>query len=130
MSSATAYEYDAPEAAEQEYYTATYSPQDNKLRLYTSSPSNYLDPEIYKQARHLGFIRAPKQGCFIAPMWTPGREDWLLKLAGCIEDEDSTTEERAAERAARFEVYSGKRGIEAERAVSAVRSITEHIPFG
>ncbi|SBV93149.1 Methyltransferase domain protein [uncultured delta proteobacterium] len=127
MSTATTYEHDAPEMAERDNYTATYSPQDNKLRLYSASR---LDPDTYAQAKRLGFKYAPKQGFFVAPMWTPAREDWLLKLAGCIEDEDSTTEERAAERAARFEGYSEKRGTEAERAVSAVRSITEHIPFG
>lgn len=124
---AAAYENDAPEVTEQDNYTATYSPQDNKLRLYAVSR---LDSETYAQARKLGFIYAPKQGFFVAPMWTPGREDWLLKLAGSIEDEDSTTEERAAERAARFEGYSEKRGTEAERAVSTVQGITQHIPFG
>lgn len=127
MSTATTYEHDAPEMTEQDNFTATYSPQDNKLRLYSVSR---LAPDTYAQAKRLGFKYAPKQGFFVAPMWTPAREDWLLKLAGCIEDEDSTTEERAAERAARFEDYSEKRGTEAERAVSAVRSITEHIPFG
>ena len=124
---ATAYEHDAPEVTEQSNYTATYSPQDNKLRLYSDTR---LDSDTYAQARKLGFSYAPKQGFFVAPMWTPGREDWLLKLAGCIEDEDSTTEERAAARAARFEGYSQKRGAEAERALSTVQSITEHIPLG
>ncbi|MGK3350090.1 hypothetical protein ACSLNV_25530, partial [Escherichia coli] len=31
---------------------------------------------------------------FVAPAWTPGREDVLLSLAGEIEDEDSTLAER------------------------------------
>ena len=124
---ATTYENEAPEMTEQSNYTATYSPQDNKLRLYSVSR---LDSETYAEARKLGFIYAPKQGFFVAPMWTPGREDWLLKLAGSIEDEDSTTEERAADRAERFNGYSDKRGAEAERALAAVQGISEHIPFG
>ena len=106
---ATTYENEAPEMTEQSNYTATYSPQDNKLRLYSVSR---LDSETYAEARKLGFIYAPKQGFIVAPMWTPGREDWLLKLAGSIEDEDSTTEERAADRAERFNGYSDKRGAE------------------
>ncbi len=130
MSTAVITEPEAPEAPEQDYYTATYSPQDNKLRLYTSSPSIYLDPEIYKEARKLGFIRAPKQGFFVALKWTPAREDWLLKLAGYIEDEDSTTEERAADRAARFRYYSEKRGNEAESALAAVQDLTANLPLG
>ena len=48
--------------------TATYSPDDNKIRL---SASQRLDPDTYARVRAAGFIWAPKQGLFIAPMWTP-----------------------------------------------------------
>jgi len=51
-------------------YTATYSPEDNKLRLYSSSR---LDAETYARVRGAGFIYAPKQELFVAPMWTHGR---------------------------------------------------------
>ncbi len=68
MSTATTYEHDAPEMTEQDSYTATYSPQDNKLRLYSVSR---LAPDTYAQAKRLGFKYAPKQGFFVAPMWTP-----------------------------------------------------------
>ncbi len=50
-----------------------------------------------------GFRWAPKQALFVAPAWTPGREDVLLSLAGEIEDEDSTLAERQEARAERFE---------------------------
>ena len=58
-------------------YTATYSPDDNKLRLYCV---HRLDAETYAQAKALGFRWAPKQELFVAPMWTPQREDFLLTL--------------------------------------------------
>jgi hypothetical protein len=45
-------------------YTATYSPEDNKLRLYSSTR---LDRELYARVRGAGFIYAPKQGLFVAP---------------------------------------------------------------
>ncbi len=79
-------------------YRATYSPDDNKLRLYASLR---LDEETYSLINKAGFRWAPKQKLFVAPAWTPGREDVLLSLAGDIEDEDSTLFDRrgAARRA-------------------------------
>ncbi|CAM7109069.1 Putative plasmid protein [Escherichia coli] len=98
----------APEAASPvQMYRATYSPDDNKLRLYAVSR---LDPETYKKVHDAGFRWAPKQALFVAPAWTPGREDVLLSLAGEIEDEDSTLAERQEARAERFTGYSGKSG--------------------
>ncbi len=96
-----------PEAASPvQMYRATYSPDDNKLRLYAVSR---LDPETYKKVHDAGFRWAPKQALFVAPAWTPGREDVLLSLAGEIEDEDSTLAERQEARAERFTGYSGNR---------------------
>lgn len=84
----TAITMTAPEAASPvQMYRATYSPDDNKLRLYAASR---LDQETYKKVHDAGFRWAPKQALFVAPAWTPGREDVLLSLAGEIEDEDST----------------------------------------
>ena len=108
-------------------YTATYSPEDNKLRLY---PTTRLDSETYKRVKAAGFIWAPKQGLFVAPMWTPSREDLLIELAGEIDDEDRTLVDRAEERAERFDDYKESRIEDAERSDKGVRSITEHIPFG
>lgn len=108
-------------------YTATYSPEDNKLRLYASSR---LDPETYARVKSAGYIWAPKQGFFVAPMWTPEREDVALELAGEIGDEDTSLVERAEERAERFEDYSDKRESDAHRARSAVEAISSGIPFG
>jgi hypothetical protein len=90
--------------------TATYSPEDNKLRLYASSR---LDDETYKRVKSAGFKWAPKQELFVAPSWTPAREDLLLELCGEIEDEDYSPEERSADRAERFSGYLDKRRSEA-----------------
>lgn len=108
-------------------YTATYSPDDNKLRLYASSR---LDPETYARVKALGFCWAPKQELFVAPMWTPEREDLLLELAGEIDDEDKSLVERAEERAERFDDLSEKRAGEAESARAAVSRVADGIPFG
>jgi phospholipid N-methyltransferase len=106
---------------------ATYSPDDNKLRLYSSTR---LDAETYQRVKAAGFIWAPKQGLFVAPMWTPSREDLLIELCGEIGDEDTTLAERAEERAERFEDYRDKRTQDAERAHKAVSAIADQIPLG
>lgn len=108
-------------------YSATYSPDDNKLRLYASSR---LDSETYARVKSAGFKWAPRQDLFVAPMWTPSREDLLLDLAGEIGDEDSTLIDRAEDRAERFEEYREKRTAEAHRARESVAAIAEGIPFG
>lgn len=89
---------------------ATYSPEDNKLRLYSTSR---LDSETYARVKAAGFKWAPKQELFVAPGWTPAREDLLLELCGEIGDEDYSPEERSADRAERFAGYRDKRRAEA-----------------
>ena len=108
-------------------FTATYSPEDNKLRLYATTR---LDAELYARVKSAGFIWAPKQELFVAPAWTPEREDLLLDLCGEIGDEDTSLVERAEERAERFEDYSEKRGEEAESARAGVSAIADNIPLG
>lgn len=56
-------------------HSATYSTEDNKLRLY---PSCRLDDETYKRVKEAGFSWAPRQELFVAGMWTPEREDLLF----------------------------------------------------
>lgn len=107
--------------------TATYSPDDNKLRLYASSR---LDAETYQRVKAAGFRWAPKQDLFVAPAWTPCREDLLIDLCGEIDDEDTSLADRAEQRAERFGEYSEKRGAEAESARKAVAAIAENIPLG
>jgi len=107
--------------------TATYSPEDNKLRLY--SPTR-LDAELYARVKAAGFKWAPRQELFVAPMWTPDRADLLVELCGDIGDEDTSLVDRAEERAERFEEYSENRAADAEAAKAAVDRIADGIPMG
>lgn len=94
-------------------YSATYSPEDNKLRLYIGR----VPREEYEKLRAEGWTALHKQreaggGDFVAT-WTPERRDTALEYAGIIEDEDMGPEERAADRAERFGMYRDKRTSEA-----------------
>ena len=98
------------------------------MRLYPGP--DRLDDETYARVKAVKMQWAPKQKCFYG-VWSPAREDLLLDLCGGhIDDEDSTREERAADRAARFENYSQKREKEAEQVKNAVKRIADRIPFG
>lgn len=110
-----------------QHYIATYSPEDNKLRLYTL---HRLDAETYQRVSAAGFRWAPKQELFVAPAWTPAREDLLLALCDEIEPEDTSVADRAAERGERFEGYAENRLQEAEAEHARVDAIAEHIPLG
>jgi hypothetical protein len=65
-------------------YQGTYSPDDDRLRLYAPGDP---DPDIRERAKDAGFVWAAKHQAFIAPKWTPEREDLLLQLCGEIGDE-------------------------------------------
>ena len=107
-------------------FDASYDCSDDKLRLRASSR---LDAETYAKVKAAGFSWAPKQDLFYA-IWSPGREDLLLELAGDIEDESTSLEDRAAQRAERFGDYSEKRSDDAEQARKAVSAIADNIPLG
>src|SRR6185312_683064 len=107
-------------------YTATYSPEDDKLRLYSTSR---LDQETYDRVKAAGFRWAPQQHLFFA-VWNPDREDLLTDLAGEIDDEDKSLVERAEERADRFQDYSANRAEDAHRAKEAVEQLANGIPLG
>src|SRR5437764_14776043 len=107
--------------------TATYSPEDNKLRLYSTAR---LSRDLCDRVKAAGFIWAPRQELFVAPAWTPEREDLLIELCGEIGDEDTSLVDRAEERAERFEDYSDKRAHDANSAAAAVDAIAQGIPMG
>lgn len=86
-------------------YKATYSPEDNKLRLYYN---DRLSDEDYAPVKKHGFRSAPKQECFFAS-WSPSREDFAVKVAGKIEPEETTLVERAAAKVERLEALAEKR---------------------
>lgn len=103
---------------------ATYSLEDNKLRLY---PSERLPIDLYNRLKSVGFKYAPMQKIFVAPMWTPLRESICIELAGEIENEDMTLEQRAQERAERFENYAAKRAQDANNYADVADRLSE--PF-
>jgi len=106
---------------------ATFSFDDNKIRLY---PAARLDAADYERVKAAGFRWAPKQELFVAPAWTPEREDLLMELCGDVGDEGVSLAERAATRAERFSGYSDKRLTDAEAAKAAVDRIADGIPLG
>lgn len=88
---------------------ATYSPEDNKLRLHLVDGDERFDTETYQMLKDNGFKYAPVQRLFVAPRWTPAREDVCVVLAGEIVSEDSTMLERATAKAERLVALSEKR---------------------
>jgi len=107
---------------------ATYDASDNKVRLRCFS--GRLPREVYARVKAAGFSWAPKQELFVAPAWTPEREDLALELAGDIDDEDTSLVDRAEERSERFDGYQESRAADAERAHKAVAAIADNIPLG
>ncbi len=85
--------------------TATYSPEDNKLRLYVGR----VPRDEYLKLKAEGWTSTPKQSCDFVATWTPGRRNTCLEYADLIEDEDQSPEDRAADRAERFSGYLDKR---------------------
>lgn len=106
---------------------ATYSAEDNKLRLHASER---LDTELYQRVRDMGFKWAPKQQLFVAPKWTPEREDFCVELAGTIEAEGTTLVERAEAKAARLDQLSIRRAGQADAFQDAARRISERFVAG
>ena len=90
-------------------FSATYSPEDNKLRLYTEGR---FDKDMLALVHAAGFRWAGKQELFYST-WSPCSEDFLLLLVDIIDDESQSVAERAADRAERFSMYREKRRGEA-----------------
>jgi hypothetical protein len=89
--------------------SATYCPEDDKLRLYVGR----VPRDEYEALRAEGWTSTPKQDCDFVAVWTPTREDTAESYAGIILDEDAGPDERAADRAERFGGYLDKRLSEA-----------------
>lgn len=92
---------------------ATYSAEDDKLRLYLNGR---VERDSYEYLRSIGFKATPKQDCCFAGVWSVKAEDACLALIPAdadIEDEDYSPAERAADRAERFAGYRDNRRAEA-----------------
>lgn len=93
-------------------YTATYCPEDNKIRLYTGR----VERQTYEALVAAGYKATPKQSCSFVATWSIKAEDMAFLLIpedADIEDEDISPEERAEDRAERFAGYRDKRRAEA-----------------
>ena len=108
-------------------FEATYSAEDNKLRLYAS---DRMDEETYHRAKKLGFKWAPRQELFVAPKWTPQREDFCIELAGEITAEQSTLVERAEAKAERLDTLAEKRQQQANAFHESANRIAERFHGG
>ena len=71
-------------------HIATYSPEDNKLRLF---PACRLGTEDFEKVKKLGFRWAPRQELFVAPGWSPAREDLLTDLVRAEADGDRLSQQ-------------------------------------
>lgn len=113
---------------EQIGFDATYSVEDNKLRLYADTR---FSAELYELiSQKMGFRWAPKQDLFVAPKWTPNREDFCIKLAGEITAEGTTLVERAEAKAERLDNLSVKRAEQASAFHAAADRISERFAGG
>ena len=106
---------------------ATYSAEDNKLRLYCVSR---LENETFQAVKANGFRWAPKQELFVAPKWTPGREDFCIELAGEITAERTTIVERAEAKAERLDAIAVKREQQSNSFHDAANRIAQRFEFG
>lgn len=106
---------------------ATYSPEDNKLRLYAAVR---LDSELFAEVKKHGFRWAPKQDLFVAPKWTPAREDFCLQVAGEITAEQSTLLERAEAKADRLETIADNKAKKASAFHAAADQLSERFAYG
>ncbi|MCZ4283101.1 DUF3560 domain-containing protein [Kiloniella laminariae] len=109
------------------FTTATYSPEDNKLRLYFSSR---LESDLFERVKAQGFKWAPKQELFVAPSWTPAREDFCIELAGEIEPEQTTMIERAEAKIERLEGAARKAEERSNGFHVAANAISKRFEFG
>ncbi len=107
--------------------SATYSPEDNKIRLYSSTR---LDAETYARVKAAGFKWAPKQDLFVAPAWSPEREDLAVELAGEIEPEEMTLAERAQLKAERLDGIASNRIKQANAFERAANELSEAFYMG
>lgn len=72
---------------------ATYCAEDNKLRLRGAMP---LSTNVSLRLADAGFVLAQAHGPYVAPKWTPAREDLLKELCGHIETEEAAPASHAA----------------------------------
>lgn len=108
--------------------SATYSPEDDKIRLYAAVR---LDDADYQRIKTAGFRWAPKQELFFAH-WSPSREDLALAASGQseLEPEETTLAERAEAKSERLAELSVKRANESRSLADYANQIGERFAYG
>ena len=99
---------------------ATYSLEDDKIRIYFTERLNKEDWNRFKLA---GFTWTMKQESDLVATWKPSREDLAIEFCGELQDEQSTMFERSADRADRFSIYRDKRRAESIGFADSVETI-------
>lgn len=108
-------------------YSATYSIENDTIYL---SASGRDTPEVFERLKAAKFQWIRGTNNYRAAGWSPAKMDLALELAGDIEDEDMSMEERAEARAERYEELSDKRNSDANAAYDASKRISDFIPMG
>lgn len=98
-----------PENHDQSRFTATYSAEDNSIRIYFPEGESRLGDELWELFKDHGYRLAPMLGCYQVKRWTPAREDFAMAVAGDIEAEEQTMAERAEIKAQRLAGYRANR---------------------
>lgn len=110
---------------EHEIEYATYDCSDDKLRIY----SGRVSEPLFAALATIGFQRAPAQGCFYGT-WSPTKEDAALELCDEITDEETTMEDRAADRSERFATYGDNAKRRAKSLSDEANKIAERFYMG
>lgn len=104
-----------------EKHNATYSPEDDKIRLYFGYQ---IDRELWDSLKAEGFKWTMKQESDMVAYWTPARAEVARQLCGEIEDEGASVLDRSCDRADRFTDYRDSRREDAlEHSEKAVDSV-------
>ena len=107
-------------------FEATYSPEDDKLRIYASVR---IDSDDWQAMKASGWRWAPKQDLFFAK-WSVDNEDFCAALAGEIMPEETTMAERAELKAERLINLAEKRATQSFGYQAAAHRISERFEAG
>lgn len=99
---------------------ATYSPQDDKIRIYFNQR---IDKALWEQFKEKGFTWTMKQESDLVATWRPSREDFAVLHCGELEDETGDMLDRSADRAERFNDYLENRIADTEKNLDNVSAI-------
>ena len=107
-------------------FTATYSPEDNKLRI---TANVRIDDDDYAVMKAMGWRWAPKQDLFYVS-WSPTREDFAEQISGEIKLEKKSIVDRAEEKAERLAGYADNAAKRSNRYLERANQLSERFASG